>query len=445
MTSSTYDQKRARTRQALLDAGAELLGGALLDGLAHSLGPVAVARHANISRQTWYRYWPGAADFLTELLTQRLEELRIEDVQFALENTVTGEFGPMTERIRAAARARIDRRREPAHALPVLLAGALLASGADVDGALAPIEDAFAGYHHEHEEQGRRVIGALLASSRRMPTPQLGLERLVAMLNALTDGIVLRSYTDPDLYGSRLFADALVLLLPALSVPDPMLAPAFAELVDAPTPPAATAQQRVARRRRERTRAEVLTVARSEFSANGYQQTTIGAISAASGVSETTIFEHFGSKAGIAAAAFAPAIGGLSNHLADEADLPVLTRIRNHLLRLSAILHRSPAFVAAYFDVGAYVVAPGRPVDRRDPRILAPVETPLVPLVEEAQREGLVVDRLPSRQLAGGITILMLTRVFGFPQEDPETTTEAVEVLALHGALTDGARRHAPG
>lgn len=442
MAGTTYNDKRTRTRQRLLDAGAELLPGAILDGLAQSLGPVTIARHAGLSRQTWYRYWASAPEYIADLLAHTLEDIRVGELaQFTQVSTVAGDIGPMTERIRAGARARLSRRMEPEVALPVLLAGALLASGVARTGPLATIEDALARYFAEQDRHGQRVIGALLAGWDRMPTPQLGIERLVAALNALNDGMILRAATD-QAYGPHLFADVLVLLLPALSVPDPMTTRSLGIVDDAYSddPASDTGQQRAARVRRERTRALIITAARTEFSANGYQQTTIATIAAASHVSETTIFEHFGSKAGIAAAAFAPAIGGLVEGIGNDAALGHLDRIRNHLARLSAVLHRSPAFVAAYFDVGAYVVAPGRPVDRLDPRLLAPVEAPLVPLMEDAQFAGVVVDSLPARQIAGGITILMMTRVFGYPQEDPEATARAVEILALHGALSERSR-----
>ncbi|HEX5614986.1 MAG TPA: helix-turn-helix domain-containing protein [Acidimicrobiia bacterium] len=443
MANSTYDEKRARTRELLLDAGAELLSGALLDGLAQSLGPVAVSRRAGVSRQTWYRYWSGPPEYIADLLARRLEQLRVDELaHFAQVNATAGDLETMTERIHASARARIAQRLDPEAALPVLVASALLTGPVQRDGSVALVAQALSEYLAGQDRHGQRVIGELLAGWGRTPLAQLGLERLVGILNALSDGVILRATTDPQLYGPQLFADAIVLLLPTLSVPDPSRAPVSVDLTDAASDDdlGGTSQQRAARQRRERTRDRVITAARTEFSARGYQPTTIATIAAASGVSETTIFEHFGSKAGIAAAAFTPAITGLTQALADEASAPILTRIRNHLRRLSDVLHRSPVFVAAYFDIGAYVSAPGRPVDRRDPRLLAPVEAPLVPLVEEAQRAGVVVDLLPARQVAGGITILMLTRVFGYPTEDAETTAEAVEVLALHGALAAAAR-----
>ena len=52
-----YTAKRARTRGQLLAAGQELLPGAVRRGLEHALGPGPVTQRAEVSRQTWYRYW----------------------------------------------------------------------------------------------------------------------------------------------------------------------------------------------------------------------------------------------------------------------------------------------------------------------------------------------------------------------------------------------------
>src|SRR3954452_6873891 len=54
-----YTAKRARTRGQLLAAGQELLPGAVRRGLEHALGPGPVTLRADVSRQTWYRYWRG--------------------------------------------------------------------------------------------------------------------------------------------------------------------------------------------------------------------------------------------------------------------------------------------------------------------------------------------------------------------------------------------------
>ena len=69
-----YTAKRARTRGQLLAAGQELLPGAVRRGLEHALGPGPVTQRAEVSRQTWYRYWRADdSAYLDELLRVALD------------------------------------------------------------------------------------------------------------------------------------------------------------------------------------------------------------------------------------------------------------------------------------------------------------------------------------------------------------------------------------
>jgi AcrR family transcriptional regulator len=436
------DQRRSRTRDALLASGAALLrGGALREGLARALTPGDVARGAGRSRQTWYRHFASGGDFADELAAWSLGRVTrgAEPVFTHARRLRVGDPETVTERLRLLATSGFDLHARPGTVLPLLVA---LALAVEEETLGAPPADRLARAallrHYDQERQlGALTLAELLASWGRVPAPQLTFDDLVATFAALSEGIAIRHQIDPDRYDARLFADALVLLLPALTVPDASAGARVGPRWDA-APLGRPA--RAAHPRRSRSAADVMAAARAEFAARGYQQTTIAVVSAASGVSETTIFEIFGSKAGLAAACFAPAIGGLELALRDEADEPVLDRIRHHLERLSGMLHRSLAFVTAWFDVAALDQAPGRAVDPRDPRVVAPVERPLVPLLEEAQAAGVVTTALPARQLAGGITVLALSRVFGYPHEDPAVTAAAVECLALDGAVLPAAR-----
>jgi len=98
-----YTAKRARTRGQLLAAGQELLPGAVRRGLEHALGPGPVTQRAEVSRQTWYRYW-RADD------TQYLDEL----LRVALD-TVTFLLGPRLA-VLAAGPEKVSRRRAHSHA-----------------------------------------------------------------------------------------------------------------------------------------------------------------------------------------------------------------------------------------------------------------------------------------------------------------------------------------
>src|SRR5215467_9847658 len=73
-----YTAKRARTRGQLLAAGQELLPGAVRRGLEHALGPGPVTLRADVSRQTWYRYWRADdSGYLDELLSAALDTIAL--------------------------------------------------------------------------------------------------------------------------------------------------------------------------------------------------------------------------------------------------------------------------------------------------------------------------------------------------------------------------------
>src|SRR3954447_18385556 len=87
-----YTAKRARAKGQLLASGKELLPGAVRRGLEQALGPGPVTQRAEVSRQTWYRYWRGDdSAYLDELLRVALD-------------TVTFLLGPQLAVLAAARR-----------------------------------------------------------------------------------------------------------------------------------------------------------------------------------------------------------------------------------------------------------------------------------------------------------------------------------------------------
>src|SRR4051794_6530559 len=73
-----YTAKRARTKGQLLASGQELLPGAVRRGLEQALGPGPVTQRAEVSRQTWYRYWRADdSGVLDELLQTALDTVSL--------------------------------------------------------------------------------------------------------------------------------------------------------------------------------------------------------------------------------------------------------------------------------------------------------------------------------------------------------------------------------
>lgn len=86
-------------------------------------------------------------------------------------------------------------------------------------------------------------------------------------------------------------------------------------------PPAAP-RARKPDRRRARTRAAITAAAGELFSAKGIQSTTIDEIAQAAGTSAGTVYFHFGSKEGIAAAAVEDAVDAVEFRLAEARQAP---------------------------------------------------------------------------------------------------------------------------
>ena len=218
-----YTAKRARTRGQLLAAGQELLPGAVRRGLEHALGPGPVTQRANLSRQTWYRYWRADdSSYLDELLFTALDTVSIL-LGPRLESIVTSERADPQEAATALARAHFDLVTQRRIAIPHLV------------GVVLALEDRFLQAENGtrptsapqivHEFQ-RRVHDALLSAYKqvlnrwqREPAAGLDLGRIVELIAALADGFGLRHVVDPDGPTANTFAEAAVNLLRSTTVP----------------------------------------------------------------------------------------------------------------------------------------------------------------------------------------------------------------------------------
>src|SRR5215831_1824011 len=120
-----YTAKRARTRGQLLAAGQELLPGAVRRGLEHALGAGPVTQRAEVSRQTWYRYWRADdSAYLDELLRAALDTVSFLIGPQLLALTAATDPGP--DAARALARAHFTLVTQRRVAIPHLV-GAVLA------------------------------------------------------------------------------------------------------------------------------------------------------------------------------------------------------------------------------------------------------------------------------------------------------------------------------
>ncbi len=218
-----YTAKRARTRGQLLAAGQELMPGAVRRGLEHALGPGPVTTRADVSRQTWYRYWRADdSAYLDELL-----RVALDTVTFLLGPRLavlanTGRDG--VEAAHALARAHFTLVTQRRIAIPHLV-GVVLAledRHLEAENGIRPTSapEIVRDYQLRVHDALYGAYGALLDRWGRVPRADTDLHAIVDLVAALADGFALRQVVDPDAATEEAFAQSAVDLLTALSEPD---------------------------------------------------------------------------------------------------------------------------------------------------------------------------------------------------------------------------------
>lgn len=74
ISAPTVAEHRARQREALLTAGADVLLESGLTGVT----PAAIAKRAGLARSSFYEYFPSATDLLTEIAVKAFDEWATE-------------------------------------------------------------------------------------------------------------------------------------------------------------------------------------------------------------------------------------------------------------------------------------------------------------------------------------------------------------------------------
>ncbi len=186
-------------------------------------GPGPVTQRAEVSRQTWYRYWRAddsayldellgvALDTVTFLLGPRLDVL-----------AASGGDGP--EAATALARAHFTLVTQRRIAIPHLV-GVMLALEdrfLEDEGGIRPTSAPEIVRDYQARVHGALAdaYGAVLERWQRRPRADTDLARIVDLLAALADGFALRQVVDPDGPNEDEFAETAVHLLEVLTVSD---------------------------------------------------------------------------------------------------------------------------------------------------------------------------------------------------------------------------------
>jgi hypothetical protein len=219
-----YTAKRARTRGQLLAAGQELLPGAVRRGLEHALGPGPVTQRADVSRQTWYRYWRADdSEYLDELLVTALDTVAIllgpRLLAIAESETHANAQEAATELAHAHFTLVTQRRVAIPHLVGVVLAleDRLLEAEDGIRPTSAP--EIVREFQRRTHAALAEAYGLVLARWSRYPVEGMELDRIVGLIAALADGCALRQMVDPDGTTADTFAAAAVELLRSLTQP----------------------------------------------------------------------------------------------------------------------------------------------------------------------------------------------------------------------------------
>ena len=453
MTEPT--QKAARTRESLLEAARGLLPGALRSGLEHSLGPVPVSRRAGVSRQTWYRYWGADQDEFVEDFVRHL--LPVSRGMAGAVNDGVSALAPELHLLgidaaRDLARVSFFASVDPEYVLTRFVVFSLATEerivaereGREVEGGLTAIVRE---YYDRYTDELAEAYRVMLDSWGREPAPPFDLRGLAVVLTALAAGLSFRHVVDPEAAPESLGTEAILMLAPALTRvkagtadrgPGGLFGGGHDEAGEA-----RSAQHLAGRRRVEQSRAAIVSAARREFTLRGYTEVSMSDIASAAKVSETTVYEHFWNKAGLARACFESEYRDVARAVeADPAD--PITRIRNHIRRLALLLHEHPALAIAVLDAfgPAGYVGPAR--DPGDPRLVAPLPMLLLGPIRDAKAAGTMRTDLSTFDVAVAITNLVLVHGRLNPHRSGDEIAGHVEQVILRGVLTGDGREALP-
>lgn len=199
--------------------------------------------------------------------------------------------------------------------------------------------------------------------------------------------------------------------------------------------------QRATATRRRRTEQRVLTAARALFESPGYAEVTVEQIAEAAGVGAATIYNRFGSKAGVGAVLFRDEIARLGAAAERDArkDTPTAKALPRHFTRLAETVAKNRELAAASFRVA---LEPGMGAglageeDGTPPSLAAPLEV----LLRAGQERGEVRPGIDVAEAAEASTNLFHVMRITRPDVPARTTARSVSELLLNGLLVSPAR-----
>lgn len=188
-------------------------------------------------------------------------------------------------------------------------------------------------------------------------------------------------------------------------------------------------RQRAAQSRRQQSRDKILSAARKLFNQFDYGAVSVEQIAKSAGVGPATVYNRFGSKAGVAAALFEEPLHALqaSAEKGIQVNRSFETVVQCHFQRLAEMVPGNRPLVSALFQaVTEYALTGSRPTAATDPRRIAPLPAPLTAILQAAPTRG-----VNAAHAAAMMTNALLIRLLN--GDDPQTAARETANLLLYG------------
>jgi AcrR family transcriptional regulator len=330
------------TREALLDAGVELLAGLSAVDLVAAMRTREIARRAGVSPPTFFHHFRTVEEYARALVDHVYSSDRKP-----LE-------GVVTDGLREARRLTLPAEQSIAYHTRDLLGLAAdpeyrLRTGLWALGG-ATVDERYGGFLREVDRQLMPQAQALHDGWGREVRPPLDLRSYLAVQIALVTGSVARHLADPTVMTPERYARAAAALSMVMLRPKGdrrTMDDRLSEMNYAPGPrttgPVPTEGDEPAGRR-DVTRARLIDAAAELFGEYGYEAASITRLARTAGVHVATLYEHFGSKAHLALALFDRQAAAQLESRAVPPGGAAADRLRRHLSRVAA-------FVATHSDL----------------------------------------------------------------------------------------------
>jgi AcrR family transcriptional regulator len=201
---------------------------------------------------------------------------------------------------------------------------------------------------------------------------------------------------------------------------------------------AATWRERSALTRRQRSGDKVLRAARELFNEVGYDATSVEQIALEAGVGTATVYNRFGSKAGVVCAIIAQEAASLDDAASGDLakGLPAPDLVRRHLLREATVLAKHRTITHALLYALADETRLSSVNDAREVVNLTPsLQEPLARLIRAGQQRGELASVVKPSEAAMMAHNLLILRLISVPIQTPQRIVQGILGLLMQGLL----------